>query len=101
MQSTKSLLAISTDRYTLRRRKQVAAGWARLLDRHPQGMLHCIAYLESTPLMRKGRTKKLRGRFAGLLQYDVDEGDRIWYWVDTQAKVVTIEYAGKHPKSTE
>lgn len=57
------------------------------------------AYLETTPLTRIPKTKKLSGFYHGLIQYDVSSGDRVWYWVD--GTVVRVEYAGKHPKETE
>jgi hypothetical protein len=44
-----------------------------------------------------GKVKKLKGKLKGLLQYDVNYSDRVWYWVDRENNVVWVEYAGPHP----
>jgi mRNA-degrading endonuclease RelE of RelBE toxin-antitoxin system len=44
-----------------------------------------------------GRLKKLKGRQAGLLQYDLPSFYRLIYRVDRERQVVTVEYIGAHP----
>jgi hypothetical protein len=36
-------------------------------------------------------------KWAGLFQYRVNRSDRLQYWVDEDAEVVYVEYAGSHP----
>jgi mRNA-degrading endonuclease RelE of RelBE toxin-antitoxin system len=44
-----------------------------------------------------GRLKKLRGRQAGLLQYDLPAFYRLIYRVDRERQLVIVEYIGSHP----
>ena len=54
--------------------------------------------LQETPLIRiPQKTKKLKGEFAGMIQYDLPSGYRLWYRVDEAAHTVSVEYIGPHP----
>ena len=45
-----------------------------------------------------GLLKKLKGRYKGILQYDITKNDaRVWYRVDRKENLVMIKYAGNHP----
>jgi mRNA-degrading endonuclease RelE of RelBE toxin-antitoxin system len=54
--------------------------------------------LQSSPLARiPGKTKQLKGRLAGVFQYDLPSGYRLWYRVDQETRTVTVLYIGPHP----
>jgi mRNA-degrading endonuclease RelE of RelBE toxin-antitoxin system len=54
--------------------------------------------LPSNPLERiPHKTKKLKGRLAGIIQYDLPSGYRLWYRVDQETQTVYVIYAGPHP----
>ena len=47
--------------------------------------------LQSRPLeCISQKTKKLKGRLAGLIQYDLPSGYRLWYRVDQSTQIVDI-----------
>jgi len=58
-------------------------------------------FLENNPADRRkalGKLKKLKGRFQGILQYDITQDDaRVWYRIDKRNHNVIIKYAGHHP----
>lgn len=54
--------------------------------------------LQVKPLARvPGKTKQLKGRLAGILQYDLPSGYRLWYRVDQSRQTVLVIYIGPHP----
>jgi mRNA-degrading endonuclease RelE of RelBE toxin-antitoxin system len=54
--------------------------------------------LQVKPLARvPGKSKQLKGRLAGILQYDLPSGYRLWYRVDQSTQTVLIIYIGPHP----
>lgn len=54
--------------------------------------------LHVSPLTRiPGKTKQLKGRLAGILQYDLPSGYRLWYRVDQATQTVFVLYIGPHP----
>ena len=54
--------------------------------------------LQSRPLERiPQKTKQRKGRVAGLLQYDLPSGYRLWYHVDQSTHIVSVDYIGPHP----
>jgi mRNA-degrading endonuclease RelE of RelBE toxin-antitoxin system len=54
--------------------------------------------LQIQPLVRiPGKTKQLKGRLAGILQYDLPGGYRLWYWVDQSTHIVYVDYIGPYP----
>ena len=79
-------------------RRSAKKGWRDICHRDPTGPAEAYQYLCTTPTLRvPGKVKKLRGKWAGLLQYRVNRSDRLQYWIDKDAKVVYVEYAGPHP----
>lgn len=80
------------------RNKTAVKGWQEICIRDPKGAAETLMFLENTPELRlPGKVKKLRGKWKGLLQYDVNYGDRIHYWVNKGNATVYVEYAGPHP----
>jgi len=66
----------------------------------PEAIERCKKFLKESPANRLksgGKLKKLRGRFKGILQYDITDEARVWYRVDRKNRVVYIEYVGHHP----
>ncbi len=45
----------------------------------------------------RGKLKVLKGPRAGILQYDLPNGYRLWYTVDRNARTVRVLYIGPHP----
>ncbi len=85
-------------RYEVRLRRSAEKGWREVCARDPQGAAETLRFLQETPEQRvPGKVKKLKGKLAGLLQYDVNYSDRVQYWVDRQTGIVWVEYAGSHP----
>jgi mRNA-degrading endonuclease RelE of RelBE toxin-antitoxin system len=58
-----------------------------------------LRYTPKNPIVSK--TKLLSGSLKGIYQYDLSRGDRIWWRVDDNQKIVEIIYIGSHPKITE
>ena len=84
--------------YQVRLRKQCQKGWQDICARDPQGAAAVLEFLRTTPERRApGKVKKLKGKLAGLLQYDVNYSDRVQYWVDKENNIVWVEYAGPDP----
>ena len=75
--------------------------WSALKDEFPERMEELNSFLKNNPADRRkalGRLKKLKGRFQGILQYDVTQDDaRVWYKVDKREHHVIIKRAGHHP----
>lgn len=74
--------------------------WYLLEENIPEAMGKCTVFLENSPLSRlksQGKLKKLKGKLKGILQYDVTYSARVRYKVDTEEKIVYIEYIGNHP----
>lgn len=67
----------------------------------PEKVVECKEFLRNNPEDRNkaiGILKKLKGRYKGILQYDITKDDaRVWYRVDRKEKLVIIKYAGHHP----
>ena len=47
-----------------------------------------------------GRLKVLKGRHAGLLQYDLPSFYRLWYRVDRERRIVIVEYVAGESESS-
>jgi mRNA-degrading endonuclease YafQ of YafQ-DinJ toxin-antitoxin module len=55
-------------------------------------------FLPNTPLLRvPGKVKKLKGEYAGILQYNVTYSVRVRYFVDEKENIVYVDYIGPHP----
>ena len=80
---------------------KVSRDWDGLKKALPDKMNGLIEFLEVSPtdrLQAVGKLKKLKGKYQGVLQYDISKDEyRAWYVVDKPGKVVTILYAGTHP----
>lgn len=67
----------------------------------PEKVVECKEFLRNNPEDRNkaiGILKKLKGRYKGILQYDITKDDaRVWYRVDRKEKLVIIKYARHHP----
>jgi mRNA-degrading endonuclease RelE of RelBE toxin-antitoxin system len=44
-----------------------------------------------------GKTKQLKGRLAGIMQYDLPSGYRLWYRVDQATQTVYVLYIAPYP----
>lgn len=56
-------------------------------------------HLRQRPLERiPGKVKELRGRYKGVMQFDIDDNYRLLYRVDKDSRIVSILYIGTHPK---
>jgi len=77
---------------------QFFLGWQDICRCDPTGTAEAYRYFRTTPTLRvPGKVKKLRGKWAGLLQHRVNRSGRLQYWVDEDAEVVYVEYAGPYP----
>jgi mRNA-degrading endonuclease RelE of RelBE toxin-antitoxin system len=80
---------------------RVKQDWLALEREFPERIAQCKAFLCNSPEDRTkaiGILKKLKGRFKGILQYDITKDDaRVWYRVDRKGNLVIIKYAGHHP----
>ena len=55
-------------------------------------------FLPNTPLLRvPGKVKKLKGEYAGILQYNVTYSVRVRYFVGEKENIVYVDYIGPHP----
>ena len=46
-----------------------------------------------------GKLKRLKGRLSDTWQYDLPSGYRLWYRVDEDTRLVSVDYIGPHPSS--
>jgi mRNA-degrading endonuclease RelE of RelBE toxin-antitoxin system len=83
------------------RSRRVEKDWLVLEKEFPERVAACRDFLRSNPEDRSkaiGILKKLRGRYQGILQYDITKDDaRVWYRVDRKERLVIIKYVGHHP----
>ncbi len=80
---------------------RILRDWDTLKEKFPDRMKPCENFLINNPEDRSkaiGILKKLRGRYKGILQYDITKDDyRVWYRVNRNDNTVVIAYAGSHP----
>jgi mRNA-degrading endonuclease RelE of RelBE toxin-antitoxin system len=80
---------------------RIEKDWISLEAEFPERMNQCENFLSSSPTDRRqavDKLKKLKGKYKGILQYDVTKDDvRVWYRVDKRKGLVIIKYAGHHP----
>ena len=73
---------------------RVEEGWIALQAEFPDRVTECKEFLINHPEDRRkalGILKKLKGRFKGILQYDITKNDaRVWYRVDRRNRLVII-----------
>ena len=80
---------------------KVAQAWQQIKTEFPDRVADCVKFLQNNPEDRRkevGILKKLKGKYKGILQYDITKNDaRVWYRVNRKEKLVVIKYAGHHP----
>ena len=80
---------------------RIEKDWLALEQEFPERMKECKNFLRNNPEDRNqaiGILKKLKGRYKGILQYDITKDDaRVWYRVNKKECIVIIKYAGHHP----
>ncbi len=80
---------------------RVEQDWSALEKELPERVANCKEFLCNNPEDRRkaiGILKKMKGRYKGILQYDITKNDaRVWYVVDKKQGEVKIKYAGHHP----
>ena len=55
-------------------------------------------HLRHHPTQRiPAKLKQLKGALSGVWQYDLPSGYRLWYRVDSEARLVSLIYIGPHP----
>ncbi len=95
-------MSASKNRYEIQfQNARIYDGWLQLSSAFPDQIDTCLEFLKNNPedrLKAVGQLKKLKGKYKGILQYDITKKDaRVWYVVDKKNKVVIIKYAGHHP----
>lgn len=84
---------------------RVESDWDKLCLTHHNNMRRCFDFLATTPLSRpidSGRSGTLRANLVHFRQYEVGDGQRVWYTVDEVNKIVTVHRVFlHHPKDTE
>ena len=77
-------------------------GWRDLVESVPDKLDKCFKWLSqsaTTAIPRK--CFPLKGKkFDGCWEYEVNRGDRVFYKVEPEKKIVRVYYAGPHPKNT-
>ncbi len=90
-----------TEKYSIRlRNNRQKKNWKSLERDIPDAMESCQRFLIESPedrLKSGGKLKKLKGRFEGILQYDITDEARVRYRVDREGRTVYVEYVGHHP----
>jgi len=80
---------------------RVEKDWVKLEKEFPDKVTECKEFLRNNPEDRRkgiGILKKLKGRYKGILQYDITKDDaRVWYRVERKKNLIIIKYAGHHP----
>lgn len=80
---------------------RVEQSWYVLAQEFPDRVEGCKNFLKNNPEDRNkavGILKKLKGKYNGILQYDITKDDaRVWYRVNRKDKLVKVVYAGHHP----
>jgi len=89
----------SNEEYRIELKKRLEKNWEALEQETSGALERCKKFLKETPenrLKSSGKLKKLKGRFKGILQYDITDQARVWYRVDRRQRIVYIEYIGHH-----
>ena len=75
-------------------------GWEELELRFPTAAERCKSHLRESPFRKiAGCVFPLRGKKnKGKWEYEITDGDRVYYFPNKETKTVTIYYAGTHPK---
>ena len=85
--------------YTIQQSRRARKGLKKLPPAKRKEVNRIInEYLAVSPLVRiPHKTKGLHGEYEGAYQYDVDDSNRIIYWVNKDEKTVYIDVIGSHP----
>lgn len=79
--------------------------WDALCTGYRNNARRCFDHLATAPRDRPidgSRLTELRGRLAGILQYEVGGAARVWYRVYDEQHIVVVEAVSiGHPKETE
>lgn len=89
----------SNEEYRIELEKRLRKNWKVLEKEVPSAIEKCKKFLTESPENRPksgGKLKKLKGRFKGILQYDITDEARVWYRVNRKQRIVYIEYVGHH-----
>jgi mRNA-degrading endonuclease RelE of RelBE toxin-antitoxin system len=87
-------------KYQIKASTSIAKKWQAMEKILPEAMGRCTEFLQQSPLDRTksgGKLKKLKGKLRGILQYDIDDSNRVRYEVDDKEQAVLIKYIGPHP----
>jgi len=90
----------SNEQYQIELKERLQENWEALEKEVPAAIERCKNFLKESPTNRlksRGKLKKLKGGFKGILQYDITDEARVWYRVDPKNHKVYIEYVGHHP----
>ncbi len=83
----------------------VEKDWDALCATSANNARRCFDFLATTPASRPidtGRGNSLKGRLAGLQQYEVTGASRVWYRIHQEdAAVEVIRVSIGHPRETE
>jgi hypothetical protein len=73
--------------------------WNKLLERIPESLDLCLAYLSTQPMQRLAkRAFPLQGKkYKRAWEYRAAAGNRILYVPNPETKIVSVYYADKHP----
>ncbi|ESA35083.1 hypothetical protein N836_13540 [Leptolyngbya sp. Heron Island J] len=82
--------------------KKAKKGWRDIEQRFPSAFKRCKEHLTQTPFIKiTGSVFPMRGKKRkGQWEYELSEGDRVYYFPEKNTNKVIIFYAGTHPKKT-
>lgn len=80
---------------------RVNKSWEALMEKAPENTRRCYMHLRTQPMQRiRGRVfplKHKKYREHGAWEYEVTDGDRVFYVPKSQDRTVLVYYAGEHP----
>lgn len=78
--------------------KRVLRSWEALCDETTEDAIRCIGWLNQNAMTRiPKRCFPLRGKvYAGVWEYEIGRGNRVFYIPNASEKTVYVYYAGKH-----
>lgn len=82
--------------------KRVAKGWEYLAANWPESTQKCYEWLRSHPMKPRGQTCFcMKGKlYKGAWEYEIANGNRVYYKPIESERKVIVYYAGKHPKQS-
>jgi hypothetical protein len=80
--------------------QRVYKAWNALMEKVPESLDRCLEYLCECPMQRyPKRVFPLKGKkYKGAWEFEVTKGDRVYYVPNPETRIVTVYYAGEHPK---